>query len=61
MSADPRVPGRPEMVNLMDALAKALSKVEPKAVRYCEMCDKWVSAKQIECKACGSPTLKAAR
>jgi hypothetical protein len=35
-------------------LSKALSKVEPKAVRYCEMCDRWVSAKQTECKACGA-------
>lgn len=48
-------------VNLMDALAKALSKVEPKAVRYCEMCDKWVSARQTVCKACGAPTVKAER
>ena len=50
-----------EPVNLMDALAKALSRVEPKAVRYCEMCDKWVSAKQAVCKACGATTVKAAR
>jgi hypothetical protein len=50
-----------EPINLMDALAKALSTVEPQAVRYCEMCDKWVSAKQTECKACGAPTVKAAR
>ena len=48
-------------VNLMDALAKALATVEPKAVRYCEMCDRWVSAKQIECKACGAKTVKAKR
>lgn len=46
-------------VNLMDALAKALSKVEPKAVRYCGMCDKWVSAKQFVCRACGQPTEKS--
>ena len=30
----------PEPVNLIDALARALAKVDPKAVRYCEMCDK---------------------
>jgi rRNA maturation endonuclease Nob1 len=52
---------RQPVVNLMDALAKALATVEPKAVRYCEMCDKWVSAKQTECKACGAPTVKDAR
>jgi hypothetical protein len=45
----------------MDALAKALSKVEPKAVRYCGMCDKYVSAKQTVCKACGADTEKAER
>lgn len=27
--------------------------------RYCEMCDKWLPAKQTECKACGMPTRKA--
>lgn len=34
-------------------------KVEPKAVRYCGMCDRWVSAKQTTCKACGADTYKA--
>ena len=29
------------------------------AKRYCEMCDKWVSASQFECRACGMPTRKA--
>jgi hypothetical protein len=29
--------------------------------RYCEMCDRWVSAKQIECKECGATTVKAAK
>jgi non-homologous end joining protein Ku len=29
--------------------------------RYCEMCDKWVSARQIECRACGATTVKAAK
>ena len=27
--------------------------------RYCPMCDKWVPAKQTECKACGADTEKA--
>jgi hypothetical protein len=27
--------------------------------RYCEMCDKWVSAHQTTCKACGARTSKA--
>lgn len=49
------------VVNLMDALTKALATVEPKAVRYCGMCDKWVSAKQTICKACGADTYKAER
>ncbi len=48
-------------VNLMAALAKALSKVEPKAVRYCGMCDRWWSAKHKECPACGADTDKAER
>ena len=26
--------------------------------RYCWACDKWVPAKQTECKACGMPTEK---
>lgn len=52
---------RQQPVNLMDALAKALSKVEPKAVRYCGMCDKYVSAKQTVCKACGADTEKVER
>ena len=29
--------------------------------RYCEMCDKWVPARQTECKECGMPTVKAAK
>lgn len=28
--------------------------------RYCECCDKWVPARQYECKECGADTLKAA-
>jgi hypothetical protein len=28
--------------------------------RYCELCDRWVPAKQTVCKACGAPTVKAA-
>ena len=27
--------------------------------RYCELCDRWVAAKQTVCKACGAPTSKA--
>jgi hypothetical protein len=27
--------------------------------RYCEMCDKWVSSRQTECRECGAPTVKA--
>lgn len=52
---------QPQPVDLMDALTRALSKVEPKAVRYCGMCDKYVPAKQFVCKACGQPTDKAER
>jgi DnaJ-class molecular chaperone len=29
------------------------------AKRYCEMCDAWMAAR--ECKACGAPTVLAAR
>lgn len=30
------------------------------AKRYCELCDRWVSAKETECKQCGADTTKAA-
>lgn len=26
--------------------------------RYCEMCDRWVSPRQRECRACGATTSK---
>ncbi len=29
-----------------------------KTQRYCEMCEKYVPAKQYECKACGADTVK---
>lgn len=28
-------------------------------MRYCEPCEKWVSAREYECKACGAATTKA--
>jgi hypothetical protein len=28
-------------------------------MRYCGPCDKWVPARETECKACGAPTDKA--
>jgi len=27
--------------------------------RYCEMCDIWVPASQIDCRECGAPTVNA--
>lgn len=30
-----------------------------KTSRYCEMCDKWLSARKTECPQCGAPTVKA--
>ena len=30
-------------------------------MRYCEMCDRWVSDRQRECRACGAPTIPAAK
>ena len=29
--------------------------------RYCGMCDKWVPARETECKACGARTDKAVK
>lgn len=29
------------------------------AQRYCGMCDKWVPARETECRACGAATDKA--
>lgn len=31
------------------------------AKRYCPMCDKWVPAREVVCKACGMDTEKAAK
>jgi RNA polymerase subunit RPABC4/transcription elongation factor Spt4 len=29
--------------------------------RYCEMCDKWVPAKQTTCRECGASTVQAGK
>lgn len=31
------------------------------AKRYCEMCDRFVSARETECKQCGAQTLKVGK
>lgn len=49
-----------DMTSFANGLLHAVAKVPPPK-RYCEMCDRWVPAKQTTCKACGAATVKAER